>query len=248
MKRLSFDTKENISSLIKNGKSLGEICTLLNLNKTTVYYYIKKIRGRKINPVVLNLSDSEVIGEFMGVFAGDGYYFYDKKRYKGKIRITFNRKEEKLVNYYAYAISKIISKKPRLYYLSNIIILEITCKELSNLLKEYLMWEEGNKTYTIGLSLNKKSLSKKFIKGFVRGLIDSDGYVRKDRLEIYFGTTSTNLLNDIKKGFDTFKIDYKVYKQQRDNREDFYKLRISGEEVLKCCNIFKPLKADGLMV
>ncbi len=53
-------------------------------------------------------------------------------------------------------------------------------------------------------------LRKKILIGF------SDGYVRKERKEIYYGTVSQNLLNDFENGLDMLGIILKhIFKKNR---------------------------------
>ncbi len=232
--------KEKLFRLIKQGKSLNEICKEMRLKKTTAYYYVRKIRGRKIKPVVIDTSDEEKIGEFIGVFAGDGSYFYDKKRFKHVICISFNRKERFIAEYYANVIEK-IAKKPYIYYRKNVVVVRVVSKEIISFIKNFLEWN-GKKAHTVSLKKNVNKLSTKFLIGFLRGLIDSDGYVRKGRKEIYFGSVSEKLIHNFTKILDLFHFKYKVYKQTKGINKHFYKVRIANEEVDKFCRLVRPLK------
>lgn len=81
MKRLSKDEILRINNLIKEGKSLNHISSLTNKNKSTLYHHYKKLMGKKNKDIELNFSDDDFIGELIGLFVGDGYLFYNKKKW-----------------------------------------------------------------------------------------------------------------------------------------------------------------------
>lgn len=243
--RLSLETKEELCNLIKEGKSLNQIKSLIGIKKTTAYYYMLKIKGRRYPVITLNLSNPLLVGKFVGVFAGDGSYSYNKKYTSYSLRIHFNRSEVDVISHYSKIISA-LAKPPLVYTCKNVTSLKIQCKELANLLKNYLSWEKGMKTHTIHLN-NKLIHDKEFYRGFAAGLIDSDGYVRKGSPEVYYGTISPMLMENMKMIMEMFNIRYKIYIQNRGDKSPFLKLRVPAQEALKCCEIFKPVKS-GLVV
>ena len=133
------------------------------------------------------------------------------------------------------------SKLPRFYDGKTIIIMELKSKELANFVSKYLSWE-NKKTKTIRLRNREFLKNKEFLIGFLRGLIDSDGYVRKERKEIYFGTVSKELSNDFIKALDELNLIYKTYIQKRKGCSDFHKVRIADNEVSKFCKKIRPIK------
>jgi len=241
MSRLNSRKKSKILQLINQGGSLNKIKGITGVGKTTIYYYMRKLKGKKIVPVKIIFSDIELIGEVVGLFAGDGQYFYDKKRWDRRIRIFFNSKEDVLIRYYLKSIKRLINKFPRVYLHKSVRIMEVKSKEFSNFILGYVSF--GNKKVrTIQLKDKNLLKNKNFTIGFLRGLIDSDGYVRKGRKEIYFGSISKNLFTDFLKGLDFFKFDYKCYLQKRKGYQDFYKVRLTGNEVDRFIKLIKPLK------
>ncbi|HLF54058.1 MAG TPA: LAGLIDADG family homing endonuclease [Candidatus Nanoarchaeia archaeon] len=238
---LKEDKKLEIIKQIKDGKSLGEIIRLTKARKTTIYYYMKKIRGKRHLPVKINSKDRELVGEIIGVFAGDGYYANDKKRWDRRIKIFFNAKEIPVIDYYRKAFKKISGKKPNVFRSNSVTIIQIHSGDFCNFILSYVAFGK-RKVQTI--ELRDKSLLSNilFTKGFLRGLIDSDGYIRKGRKEIYYGSISKNLFDDFIQGLELFNFNYKTYLQKRKNCSDFYKVRLSGDEVDKFVNIIKPAK------
>ncbi len=242
MARLNPKIKNKIISLVLKGKSLNYINNLTSVGKTTIYYYMRKLKGRKITLVKIDKRDNERIGEFMGLFAGDGNFYFDKKTYRWRLRITFNEKDSNLVEYYRNSITKLTSKKPHTYSASSVKILALDSKVLTLFILKYLTWFDKK---TKNVTLRNKVLLKDemFRRGFLRGLVDSDGYVRKGRKEIYYGSISYNLFKDFLRGLDLFDFKYKTYVQKREGCSDYYNVRFSGEEVDKFVKIIKPIKS-----
>lgn len=244
MKRLSNSQVAEIKSFAKKGKSLNQIAKKMNVGKTTIYYHTRKLLGKKIKEVVIDNSNEKKIGEFIGLFAGDGSYFFEKAKYSYRIRVHLNKKEHDIIQYYKKLIRELFGKSPNLYHMESVVILEIRSKIIYNFIKSYLEWNH-NKTFTVKLK-NFDKLSKEFLKGFAKGLIDSDGYVRHGRKEIYFGTTSPALNKNFVDILKLINVNFKCYRQIRENRHIFYKTRLANEEVSKFVKIIEPIKANGL--
>lgn len=245
MKRFSNAEKRLIIKLLKKEKSLSFIAKEFNVGKNTIFYYRKKLLGLKIKKVIINLSNERLVGEFIGIFAGDGYFQKDVRSYSYKIKIFFNKNEKNLVDYYYDVIYSIFGKFPRKYFSNSMITLELSSKQVIEFIKNYLRWD-GKKSKTVFLVNPPESYSKNFIIGFIKGLIDSDGYVRKDRPEIYFGTVSQKLFQNFIQSLGILNIAYKTYFQITTSHSKFCKVRISGNEFYNFIHIISPEKAHGL--
>ncbi len=243
MKRLTTKIKNKIQKLSIKGYSLNKLSSKLGLSKTTIYYHVRKIKGKRFFPIQVRTDNDEKIGEFIGLFAGDGHYSFDND-YEHRIKISLSENEELVINHYVSVFEYLFGKKPRLYHNKKVITLEIISRNVIDFIKMYLKWGK-KKTRSIHL-LTTNKLSENFIKGFIRGLIDSDGYVRKGRKEIYFGTISTKLLENFILCIKYFDFKFKVYYQKRPNHSKFYKVRLTGDEVSRFCKIIKPIKSYGL--
>lgn len=241
MTRLSSEVKQLIIREVHKGKSLNKIAELTKLGKTTVYYYMRKITGKKYVPLELKLTDTEVIGEVIGFFAGDGRYAVSNKGWDRRILFYFNKDEIPVINYYRDSIAKIIGKLPTLMEQKSVKIVQVHIRVFCDFIISYLSFQK-RKVKTIQLKDKMLLKNKKFIRGFIRGLTDSDGYVRKGRKEIYYGSISKNLFSDFLKGLDFFGLKYKVYVQKGRGYSDFYKVRLSGEEVDKFIDLISPAK------
>lgn len=241
MPRLSPELKDKIINYVKDGKSLSQIIKFTKIGKTTIYYYMRKIKGRKYSLIKLNLEDKEIIGEAIGIFAGDGYYAYDKKRWDRRIKIFFNKNENNVIKYYQKSFEKLAGKAPSIIVSGPINIMQMHSGEFCDFILSYVKFGQ-RKVATIELKDKKLLKEKSFVRGFLRGLIDSDGYVRKERKEIYYGSISNKLFTDFIKGLDLFGFKYKTY-LQKGIYSDFNKVRICGNEVDNFIKIIKPAKA-----
>ena len=228
--------------MILDGKSLNKISKVTGIKKTTIYYYMRKKLGRKYLPLTLRLEDLELVGEVIGFFAGDGGLFHDLKRGQWHVRFSFNKNEVKVIEHYTESLRQFTGKRAFRYDNESVTILYYNSKILSKFYSDYLEWEK-RKGVTVRLRDKNLLKNKKFITGFIRGLTDSDGYVRKGRKEIYFGSVSEKLSNDFVKGLEFFGLKSKTYIQKRVNHLDFNKIRLSGLEVDKFISIFHPIKA-----
>lgn len=183
---------------------------------------------RGINPGTKNVKEinfkselQEELGEIIGAFAGDGNFYF--KRDGGYRTMLFlNETEHAYAKHLKNIIRRTFDVNPRLwrYEKGNMIYLIMHRKRVYEAIKEYLIWESKNKTYTVHLSRSLESYGPKFIKGFLKGLISTDGSVSykatgRGRLTIQFCTSSKNLLDQYNSGLAFFGIDYISYK--RDN-------------------------------
>lgn len=243
MFRIDRKIKNRIIRLIKENKSLNKIKEVTGINKTTIYYYMRKIKGRKIKLVNIKKGNLELIGEVIGLFAGDGCFYHDKKRYTRRITFSFNKKEDKIIDYYRNSLTELTNKNPRLYISKSIKTLDLQSKEFSEFILKYLSWD-SNKTKTVQIKNKEVFKNKQFVIGFLRGLIDSDGYIRKKRKEIYYGTISKKLLNDFLYCLNLFNFKYKVYIQKGKKYNDFYKVRLTNLEVDRFVDLIRPLKSN----
>ncbi len=242
MKRLSLAQKNGIIKMLLKGRSLNKISEISSLSKTTIYYYMRQKLGRKYSLVSLKREDLELIGEVVGFFAGDGNIFHDIKKGQWHVRFSFNRKEKRVISHYLNSLKSFTNKTPFKYDNDSVTILYYNSKELSRFFSEYLEWY-GKKGNTVRLRDKKFLREKRFLIGFLRGLTDSDGYVRRNRKEIYFGSVSERLSNDFIGGLEILNLKSKKYVQKRSCCLDFNKVRLSGKDVDKFISIIRPVKA-----
>ena len=229
--------RTQIINLINEGYSINKISKILHVNKSTIYYHYKKIKGKLKKEVTIRRDDS-LIGEFIGLFAGDGC-FYKTKNYCYRIYLFFNIKESEYVKNLINILFNLFNKKPYIFKRENRLIILYTSKEIYNLIKEYLIWDKHKrKTHTVSL-INKK-YSKKFKISFLRGCVDSDGYISSKKIN--FATSSLRLAKNIKNFLSDLDINfyYSIYKEKRPNRVDMHHIDIRVSERSRFFNIIHP--------
>ncbi len=222
--------KDKIISLINQGLSINRISKKLGgISKGTIYYHYKKIKGRKIKRVRIKRDDL-LIGEFIGLFAGDGNFF-KTKQYHYRIRIFCNAKDVGFVSQIEEMFQELFSKSP-FHFINkrgDVVIICYSSKKIYELIKQYLYWDEDNKkTYTV--CLNCTEHSDQFKIGFLRGNLDSDGHLSKNKIN--FASSSKSLITNIKGFLDdfNFKYTFEIRKDKRKNRVDMYHITLSRKD------------------
>jgi len=240
MPRLTPRIKSNMMDLIHEGKSLNSIVKLTGIGKSTIYYHFRKIKGRTIKQVKFNFND-EHLGEFCGIFAGDGYSFYHKKHGAYNVSFFFNNISE---NRYASELGELFHHlfgKPPLKmvrYDTNVVVLRYQSKAIYDLLNKYIEWDRTHITiYPDGKKICRKShtvnlkqdtYSNSFKIGFIRGSIDSDGHINAGRRRAMFASASRFLATTIRKFLDELNIEcyYNTIKSNRPNEVDMHHIEI----------------------
>jgi len=233
--------KHRIRTLAAKGKSVNNIKDKLDLPKSTVYYHFQKEVGQKQKENQLQIpEDEEVRGEICGVFAGDGN-FYEDKNYKYRVKFTLNINDEYWKELAAF-LKKSFGKEPRVNHQENYnrTNLRYESKKLIDFLREKLNWSEEDKTGTI--RLKDLNYSHDFEIGFLRGLLDTDGFVSKKKNKITFNSISENLTKDVSKILEDNQIDYKIAHEvdKRENCRDMYRARITGSEIENLIELIEP--------
>lgn len=236
-KRLLTKDKLLIKRLTNNGKSLRYISKIMSLGITTIYYQVRKFKPRQRKDFIVGLTDFE-IGELIWAFAGDGsygHYFNDKKDIgKGgqhRIRYFLSLKDEKE---YANYLKKLLLKlnlNPHISTRKNNNTITISVSSLSylNFIKKYLKWEK-DKTFSIRLKNPLNSYSEEFLKGFARGLMDTDGFLNSGNVAC--ACISKNLINNLSKIFIKFKLEItRKVAVRGGNRRPLYYVRVRRESL-----------------
>src|SRR4030042_224184 len=231
-------------NMIKEGISLNKINKKTRIQKSSLYYHYKKIKGKKYLVPKIDKFDMEKIGEFIGIFAGDGSFFFDKKRCHYSIRIYTGLYEKEYRKYLKKFLKKFFGKASRTYQDNklNVVTNEYYSKIIYEFILEYLAWNK-NKTKTIRLK-NIRKHSREFLIGFIRGLLDTDGGIYKPKKKVAFGTASKKLAFQIKEILEILGIKPGFYKYKN---KDFWYIDIYGERSKKFMEIIKPNNPNKVM-
>ena len=242
---LKAEVKEEIMKELRKGTSINKISKLLSLGKSTIYYYYKKINGKKYIPPYVQPNYLEKEGEIVGIFAGDGsQYFAKGGHYQVNVHFGGHRKE------YALYVQKLFSdyfcKK---FQLSNLndgkLRLRTNSKDIFHYFKNYIEYNSKEKHCTV--NLKTLNIPMKFKVGFIKGLVDTDGSVLYDKhddaVRIFYYTTSEKLAEQISSILREFSIKNTcICRTDKKGRKPLYVVRVLEKEVYKFLNIVKPFK------
>ena len=235
------EEKQKVRELAQQGKSVNQIKDQLELPKSTVYYHFKKEVGQKQKTNQPEIPDDpEFKGELCGIFAGDGNYQKDND-YHHQVRFFFNlndRYYEILTDY----LENKLNKRPNIYTIEDKTraTLKYNSKKLYKLLKHNLDWEE-NKSLSIRL-VKEKNFSEEFKIGFLRGLIDTDGYINPNQRELRFNSISEKLMTDVSGILSELNINHNKYstEDKRENCKDMHRVAAYSSSAEKLIRKIEP--------
>ena len=143
MKRLNNVERTKLNDLILEGKSLNRISKEMLLSKSTIYYYFRRIKGRTINPIIIYTKNEALIGEFIGLFAGDGYT-YKSSNYDHRVYLCFNIADKAYVNKLILnVLEKLFNKKPMIFIQENRLNICYDSKPITEFIGQYLTWNKN---------------------------------------------------------------------------------------------------------
>ena len=178
---------------------------------------------------MLDFSNQEAVGEIIGLFAADGNCCHCKQSYK--VRFFLSTKEE----IYGVKIIKLLNnfcnRKPYLYKINNMLVIGYTSKRLYFFIQEYLTWT-GIKTNTVRLT--NLDHNKAFLKGFIRGYFDGDGFSDKDRRRISIVGVSYEMMYQIYSILIGFGFEPQFYfkEEKQSYRKTLYRIILKQDQAL----------------
>lgn len=231
MERLS-ETQINLIRTLSNKKlSLRKIQQKTKIPLSTLQYRLNKNKKVKRERQIKIPSSEFIKGEIIGSFAGDGNYYHDQNGRCSKhyVRYSLSYRDDKNYADYLSLVFKNIGLNVNIYiklYKGKPSAFELRVCSLNfiRFIKEYVIWK-NKKTYSIQLRKDIK-LSKNFLLGFARGIMDTDGFVESHGVAC--GVVSKKLINDLKKIFSIIQIKPKITVKKREGkRKNLYLLRVS---------------------
>ena len=225
---------KKIKNRAAEGLSVNQIKEKIGLPKSTVYYHFKKEVGQKQKENALLIpDDDEFQGELCGIFAGDGnFYKEDDGHYKIRFFLNLDESYWEILSDY---LEIKLGKKANVYCFEEHTRATISynSKDLYEFLKSKLEWDE-NKGLTVMMK-KEETFSREFKIGFIRGLIDTDGYREKNFRRYIYGTISKELRNDFSRILSDLKISHTNYQEEAEKEKwnTMYKIRISGDSAEK---------------
>lgn len=219
---------KRIQNCARKGLSINKISESAGLSKSTVYYWYNKVTSHPKRTIVFNLTSDSKIGEFIGIFAGDGSYNMDRS-YKHQIRIHLNMKDREYIDHVSTLMTCLFGRKPSTYTSNkyNVTVLRLVSKDVLGFIRRYLFWV-GKKTYSVHLGSDVRSFGNEFVIGFLKGLLDTDGHLDCINRSAQYSTVSTALANNIKSALECVGIAYKDYiiTDKRGTRKPIHRVMI----------------------
>ena len=186
----------------------------------------------KYQKPTFRLKDEEKIGEFIGLIAGDGgFSFYERKR-DHKIRLYIGTQQPPLLIKAISLFAELFNLYPRVYdhskrkYSHRFYSIEIESKPIFKFIQKFLKWGTGRRCRTISLKYQPERYSRAFLLGFVRGLVESDGWVSHS--QVGFTSVSRALVSNFCQALKLLGYGFSVRcnKDKRGNRALLYHVSV----------------------
>lgn len=127
--------------------------------------------------VTIPIECSFELGEFVGAFSGDGNYCFNKKTGHHRIRIYLHKTDDLD---YAILLRRLIknlfNKDSCMYFHGNCLTISLSSRKIFDVL-QLIIYFGKYKTRDFLLNDEIGDYTSCFLRGFVRGLMDTDGYV-----------------------------------------------------------------------
>lgn len=245
MKRLDGEQLKELKNFVKQDFSLNEIKRIMKLKKTTVYYYFRKFKGLTIKQPIIKINNLKILGEILGIFAGDGSLYFEPKKYGYQVRIHFGIQNIEYKNYVKNLFEKCFNKKftEKLDGKRKIII-ETKSKRIFEFFHKFLNFKNQEKALTITVKENTLLKNKKFILGFLKGLLDTDGTICRtdNKLRITFYTSSKNMMKQISNFLNFLGIRHGISEDKR-YKNISYHIYIIQKSTIRLINLLNPFWA-----
>lgn len=236
---INSEQKSQIIKLIKQGYSLNRLTELTRIPKSTLYYNFKSILRKNSKIQLENLSDIER-GYLFGLFFGDGNFDVRKIDYSYRIAFNFDKnRDQKIIDNFVKIIKK-MTKKFHSWTSGNNFRIVIVSKLLLEYLGQYIIYKKRKKGF---ITINKKyclknqnKWSTEFLRGFIGGIIDSDGFVGNRFVMIT--TYSDKFSRQFIKILNKFSIKNSVHI----DKDNIYRIRILSESFNKIKEIIPFVK------
>lgn len=245
MQRLAKEQIRKIAKLANHGISLNRIAKTIGIRKTTAYYHFLKARGRTFEQLPFATPSQTEAGELLGIFCGDGSFYFEPKRYHYQLRIHTGI-DDAYTRHVQALYAKIFRRKFRVKKEHNQFIVETSSKRVYEYMKELLAFEPRVKAFTIRLKTTKAPAA--FLRGFIRGLFDTDGTVHAGgkRIRAVFYTISPRLAGQVRRILGTLGIENREYLADKGKHHQLHHISISAASLPKFLKLIKPFKAKQI--
>ena len=218
MTRLNNVIREEVISSIEKGISINKISVKLNLAKSTIYHYYRKIKGKKYHEPFFESKLTREEGEIVGMFAGDGSFTYYQPNHEYRGYIVTGVKNKGYAKHIQSRLEQFFNKPfPITQSRVDIVKVMLSSKALYVYFHNFLNFVDTYKALTIHLKHTR--YPKEFLLGFLTGLLDTDGTVySKSYPRISFYTSSQELKKQVISILILFGLSTRVNADCRPNR------------------------------
>jgi hypothetical protein len=172
------------------------------------------MRGRKSKVLLIKEISNKELGYLIGLFAGDGYMFHDKKGRHYSVEFHLNSDRDKEIIKITLKLLERIGLKTMIYQDKR-----CNCKRIRTYSKEFFQL----------IKMESYKEDSEFGIGFVSGFIDSDGYYNKKNSTLEIINTDMEKLKRAKAFLDKIKVNSVIKKRvfSKFDKKQSYRLRIS---------------------
>lgn len=164
---------------------------------------------------IKNITEKEK-GYLFGLFEGDGYKIYDKNSRHYQVEFYLNSLTDTKIIQFLIKLLRKINLKPNIYQDKR-----YNCKRIRIYSKELF--------FIIKKDISLTNKTKEFCLGFISGIIDSEGYVNKEKDYIMIINTNLKMIQECQNFLKLIKINSNISKRKpgvKDKKES-YRMYIS---------------------
>ena len=208
--------KEKILLGLRSGGSLASLSLIHTRSKLAIYYYYKKINGKRFVSPHVRPKWAENEGEIVGIFAGDGSQHHDTKGRKYQVNVHFGSRNLLYAHYVQNLFENFFLKSFRLSDEGACLRLRMESRDIYDYFSNYRAYDPSTKHATV--QLHSTHLPGPFLLGFLRGLFDTDGFMlyntHDKSIRTTFHTSSPQLAVQVQGILSKFTILHTAYQQQ----------------------------------
>lgn len=230
MKALSQQEIDDVCKAYKNYGSLREVSRRFQRSPNTVKKYASLKMEVKAQNIVNRVcsNDERLIGTYIGIWLGDGTQYFDRGY---TVKICCNKDDKYLNKFIQDIIYKLFGKSTALIKepLTKQAYIKFRSKFIFAFIKDYVVFDEKKKTYTVKLKKRAGCYNIPFLEGCLLGLTLSDGYLKAT---FSFNVVSSRLaknMHDILKKF-RYNPHHYIHKREKYGWKDLYMVKLNTKE------------------
>lgn len=246
--RILESEKEEIKSLIWQGKTYKQIATIYNVEKETVARLVRHYKFPRLCYQYFDKIDTEAKSYILGFIFADGSIFRSKSKDSYCLEIGLNKRDVEFLE----LVKREICPSNTIYYKGEKVVINISSKYLcEGLINNFNI--TLNKSHNIYLNFNISRIPINLRRHFIRGFFDGDGHVGTCKYKYFakkkkilntkvvvnrFGFTSShiNFLNYLIKVFSDLGFKSRLY--NRDKYTNNLHFNLNKKNIVTIYNFF----------